>query len=632
MTSVFTKVEHPGQCSRWHVHVGVVGAVAGFVWLHACSESFLGTRALPSLEEQDQRRNAESRRVGDAPTKIKTVKKQRVRQKVKSGVTTTIPDGPFRGFPSRAAYNAHMDSAKVAKKAREAEAAKQAKALREPQVQNCSFEGVESDVACAPHFIDQNLTGIIESADRAPGQGWGSHDEYQTIVKVYASGKSESTRDKSCCRQCTCEKSCQYWIRHDHECWLRRGMQNRAATPTYSYVEGLRGGFNKRAPIHLGEGPGALRHRDHSRRWTDLEHGLQQASWSALGRRGEWVVPGRTPANHFKEMCRRLQKAGARNLVNFETGGKWDLWAVEEQPVLVQRGGWWNQDTFDTLLPHHLLTAAIAALAGIPFAKLSNPNGHGSVPFLSMIEMHPYVPPKPEQPMKLNEAYETVCGCATPAYPHGCSAAGVWEAFQRYWRPQARDGMLEYIHSKATVIETSAFADLAVHVHCGDDALGRNNSQDGFLGLSAYKKALEGLSKAQVKIRIFMVQTSDSGHRGKDATSSMICREVGDGLTQLLRSSLGAANVVLDSTSDVGDVWTHLMFSNRTLCSPSTFCLWPAIAAENSFLADSALFFNKSHPALKGVQFLIDTPLLFAPVIAQGNMRAADIVRWIAEH
>ena len=83
----------------------------------------------------------------------------------------------------------------------------------------------------------------------------------------------------------------------------------------------------------------------------------------------------------------------------------------------------------------------------------------------------------------------------------------------------------------------------------------------------------------------------------------------------------------------IAAVWAQLAFAKRTLCGPSTFCMWPTLVANRGFLADTPLFFGPGQkPAFPDVTFLTGLPYLDVPTAVNRRFGAEQIANWIAAH
>jgi len=129
-----------------------------------------------------------------------------------------------------------------------------------------------------------------------------------------------------------------------------------------------------------------------------------------------------------------------------------------------------------------------------------------------------------------------------------------------------------------------------------------------------------------------MAPTHGSSAEQKNAGQHDKCVELGSGLTALFETVLSPAKVTLDNASDISEAWAYLTFSKRTVCNPSTFCLWPTIAANKGYLADTPLFFSGARPKFVGVHHLSNKAFISPAQFIQRNYTIAQILSWIAEH
>merc|ERR1712113_190888 len=93
-----------------------------------------------------------------------------------------------------------------------------------------------------------------------------------------------------------------------------------------------------------------------------------------------------------------------------------------------------------------------------------------------------------------------------------------------------------------------------------------------------------------------------------DPSSTDVCHDLGQRLSMLLQSVFRPSQVFVHFSSDTVVAWAHLALAKRTICNPSTYCLWPTMAATRGFLADTPLFFSGTHPRLEGVTHLLGFP------------------------
>jgi len=356
--------------------------------------------------------------------------------------------------------------------------------------------------------------------------------------------------------------------------------------------------------------------------------GLWREALKAVGPGGEWLSAGPEPGDICKNGRADFQRNTAFDQIS--------------PGVILERVHWKANSGWDWMgnaIPFYFLVRAIAVMAQVPHVRILNYEAARHPDFLIAMLRRVYIPPMPSPPdaayRELQKATQKVCKCTS----HTCADASVWEAFQGFWREELRSGLLEYtdIHSEgvhpAILNATVHSADLAVHLRCGDILKYRHHSEYGYLPLSAYRTALAGRTEgALLRIRIVTSPLSGPGAREKDLRFAEMCRGLADGLRELLEDAFRPADVIVDRVADLATSWARLVFAKRTLCNPSTYCLWPTMAANNGFLGDSPLFFSQSHPRLEGVTYLTDVPFLNMPQIIDRGYGSKEIVEWIRAH
>lgn len=331
--------------------------------------------------------------------------------------------------------------------------------------------------------------------------------------------------------------------------------------------------------------------------------------------------------------CETYSRHGANGLLTRDESGT---------PVIVQKVYRVGRDSTGNALPIGFLSYAVASLAGIRLLKLIAGSSNELTP-LELMQMSMYTPstfaPPAGVTAKLSQAAGRVCRC-TKIPLHTCREGDVWQAFQAHWRIAFREALLDYIVPDSSAprpidqVATSV-VDFAVHVRCGD-ILKYRQSEYGFLGMSAYRRVLEGRPPGvPLRIRVFMAPTHGDVVKtrlAKDAPFATMCGDIGSGLRRLLSSQFSPAEVTIDNTSETLTVWAHMVFAKRTLCSPSTYCMWPTMAANRGFLTDTNLFFSRSHPPLEGVTHLVGVKYLDMPTVGLRRFGAKEILKWIADN
>ena len=116
-----------------------------------------------------------------------------------------------------------------------------------------------------------------------------------------------------------------------------------------------------------------------------------------------------------------------------------------------------------------------------------------------------------------------------------------------------------------------AVPDVAIHYRCGDNTIGHY----GFLPFRAFT-ALVPKNARQIYV---MTESSQRKSRQDQLTR---CDAILKHLHLFLLSAFPSATVLLMRGQDIFEDMYRLTYAATTICSVSTFCLWPAIAANGS--------------------------------------------------
>jgi len=370
--------------------------------------------------------------------------------------------------------------------------------------------------------------------------------------------------------------------------------------------------------------------------FNELEARLQREVAVALPAKGHWSRPGPQPARSFREQCNNLKKVDLKPYVS--------AFSTVTPVAIVEQVSKWDTDSLGNAVPNHILSFAIGDLAGVPVVMAVAPDDEANL--LTMMARRPFVPrhltPPTEAEKRLREAVRRTCSCLNN-YLHLCRNNEVWAVVFPVLHDRLRGALLEWADAGVSRAEVpgpgeqvvspaaTAQADLAAHVRCGD-IFKYDQKEYGFLGLSAYRRALEGRDpQRRVRIVVFLSPTRGPLARQKDAARHELCTALGERLRRLLQREFHPAEVVLDAQAPIAAVWAQLAFAKRTLCGPSTFCLWPTLVSNRGFLADTPLFFGVGQkPAFPGVKFLTELPYLDMP--AAKSKSVDQIADWIAAH
>lgn len=362
----------------------------------------------------------------------------------------------------------------------------------------------------------------------------------------------------------------------------------------------------------------------------------------AMDQVGSMMPQASQLSGSIQELCKAVQGGGAQSvLIDFQT-----------ESAIRLKGEEVDKDSTGNHVPAIFLPNAMAELAKVDIVKL------WEVPFIpsslhstffgtlqrkvfrpAILRPHSWHSATTISPAcRLEAAAGQVCRCTTSNL-HTCRDAGVWAAFQAFWRPRFRESILEVMQPGGTrPIDTvgAEVSDLGSHVRCGD-ILKYNVADYGYLGISALEKALEDRSAgAAARIRIltnlFAGADLPQSRVDKDQPKAAFCFDCVLQLSQLVEEQLAPAKVHIDNTSETTVAWAHLALVQRTLCNPSTYCLWPTLAATHVFWAVTPLFFSASHPDLTGVTHLEGFSYLSTSDIFDRQLGPQQIVDWIRLH
>jgi hypothetical protein len=109
--------------------------------------------------------------------------------------------------------------------------------------------------------------------------------------------------------------------------------------------------------------------------------------------------------------------------------------------------------------------------------------------------------------------------------------------------------------------------DVAIHYRCGDNTV----THYGFMPFRVFRKHIPPESK-------YIYVMAESPYRNSKHHQNVRCQFIFDSLHQYLMSSFPHTIVAILRGNDIFDDMARLTLANTTICSVSTFCLWPAVA------------------------------------------------------
>lgn len=180
---------------------------------------------------------------------------------------------------------------------------------------------------------------------------------------------------------------------------------------------------------------------------------------------------------------------------------------------------------------------------------------------------------------------EQICTC-----PGNCHerANALWTKGSSVIKPLMGDALRHHystLQQPTTVVKSSDLStvavgkelpfvpDVAIHYRCGDNFVGHY----GFLPFSAFKRYVpEGAKTIYVLADKRGRKTDAKQHRAAK------CDAIFSALFDYLRAAFPSASVVIRRGDDLYHDLLRLAFAETTICSVSTFCLWPAVASNHT--------------------------------------------------
>lgn len=164
---------------------------------------------------------------------------------------------------------------------------------------------------------------------------------------------------------------------------------------------------------------------------------------------------------------------------------------------------------------------------------------------------------------------------------------------------------------KSGLVDTWSFPlipDVAIHYRCGD-----NTEIAGILPFRAFDRILSSAKPPNIKIKTIYILTEDSARHKTSSPQRKRCHKILSGLHQHVVNTYSKSTVLLLRGHDLFADLARLTYANITICSASTFCLWPAISTSNiAYLPVTKLFRNgKKSDYGERVKWIDDPPQLY---------------------
>jgi hypothetical protein len=110
--------------------------------------------------------------------------------------------------------------------------------------------------------------------------------------------------------------------------------------------------------------------------------------------------------------------------------------------------------------------------------------------------------------------------------------------------------------------------EVSIHYRCGDNTVGHY----GYLAFPAFKNRIPANAST-----IYVMTESPSRKTNHQRTTQ--CNAILGALFDFLRGEFLSATVVIMRGANMYDDMTRLALSQTTICSVSSFCIWPALAS-----------------------------------------------------
>ena len=191
-------------------------------------------------------------------------------------------------------------------------------------------------------------------------------------------------------------------------------------------------------------------------------------------------------------------------------------------------------------------------------------------------------------PSMYSTIVDRMCKCGDPI-AHQCTEG--WPRVARRWSTEIRSALSEWalFTGKPTIEKGAA----TIHFRCGDildpDVSGSANM--GFLKSSLYAKHLKGENITTVHILTTPLDSCKKGsdERIGDCKWGSDCAIILDALVQQLSNSLGLLKDQFHIHDHESTLWGmhHIVFSDISFCSPSTFCFFASMGSNHVIHAGS---------------------------------------------
>lgn len=185
---------------------------------------------------------------------------------------------------------------------------------------------------------------------------------------------------------------------------------------------------------------------------------------------------------------------------------------------------------------------------------------------------------------------------------HQCSNSIVLRSIPAFARA-IQEGCLEFARKRIPHVTRENLENtISIYIRCGDILKYAHHDEYGFLPYSVYSKYIPASFSGFIDVLASPRKCTYANKcRTADVEKAEMCKQLYDDLLSWLSLTYPLAQISLREELTVGEAWYRMVFSSITICSPSTFCLWPTLSSANkSYLTRSRLFFGGQIQTLRG--------------------------------
>lgn len=203
---------------------------------------------------------------------------------------------------------------------------------------------------------------------------------------------------------------------------------------------------------------------------------------------------------------------------------------------------------------------------------------------------------------------EKRCPCSGNCHmrPNGLWTKGLsvirpllWDALNHHYLtlPRPSTAVLSSDLSTSAVGTTLPFIpEVAIHYRCGDNFVGHY----GFLPFSAFNKYVPAAAKT-----IYVLADKRGRKTDRKKHRAVMCDAIFSALFAYLAAAFPTASVVVRRGDDLYMDLLRLAYAPVTICSVSTFCLWPALANNRTaYFPRTKLVVQGDTPTNLGLQWI----------------------------